>query len=241
MPDLAPLVSATMRTTSMHVAEVFGKQHAHILRAVAALESGTQEARAFNRSNFGAIDFVDGRGRTQPGIEMTRDGFTVLTMGMAGKRAYAWKLKYLAAFNAMEANLAKEADKLEWKAARLGVKQVRRSFTNTVAAFVAYAKAQGSQSADRYYSNLTTMEYKALGLLEMQKSALGNFRDTLDLMDIAYLNVAEITAKVAIEEGMAAGVHYKEIYQLAKQRVTDYANVVTLSCPSKYVLVKQSQ
>jgi Rha family phage regulatory protein len=237
MSNLTPIISSTMRTTSMHVAEVFGKTHANILLALRNLSAPD----IFNRFNFKAIEFLDGRGRTQQGVEMTRSGFTILAMGMQGKKAMDWKLKYMAAFDAMEAKLSKEADKLEWKAARLGVKQVRKDFVNTVADFVAYAKTQGSQSADRYYSNLTTMEYKALGLLEMQKSALGSFRDTLDLMDIAYLNVAELTAKAAIEDGMKAGTHYKEIFQLAKQRVTDYANVVTISRPSKYVLVKQSQ
>lgn len=235
------LANPEMRTTSMTVADVFGKQHAHILRAIYALPSDTTEARAFNRSNFGAIDFLDGRGRTQKGIAMTRDGFTLLAMGFTGSKAHAWKLKYLAAFNAMEAQLVKQHSNLEWAAARVNIKQVRRSFTDVVARFVEYAKGQGSESAERYFANLTKMEYKALGLLEMQKTAIGNFRDTLDLMDIAYLHVAEMTAQAAIEEGIEAGTHYKEIYQLAKQRVEAYANVVAVSRPSKYKSITLTQ
>jgi Rha family phage regulatory protein len=229
------LVSDDMRTDSLRVAEHFKKPHATVLRAIQRLAVSD----AFGRSNYAATSYIDSWNRTQAKVEMTRDGFAMLAMGFTGREASEWKEKYLAAFNAMESKLAKDADKLEWKSARLGIKQVRRSFTDTVADFVAYAKAQGSESAERYYSNLTKMEYKALGLLEMQKTAIGNFRDTLDIIDIAYLNVAEITAKVAIEEGMAAGVHYKEIYQLAKQRVTDYANVMSISRPSKYTALSK--
>ena len=34
---------------------------------------------------------------------MTRDAFTLLVMGMTGKAAIMWKLKYIEAFNALEA------------------------------------------------------------------------------------------------------------------------------------------
>ena len=37
---------------------------------------------------------------------MTRDGFTLLAMGFTGTKALQWKIKYIAAFNDMEAKLA---------------------------------------------------------------------------------------------------------------------------------------
>jgi Phage regulatory protein Rha (Phage_pRha) len=163
----------------------------------------------------------------RPEVIMTRDGFAILAMGFTGAKAMQWKLKFLDAFNAMEQRLAKESDKLEWKAARLQIGQVRRSFTDTIKHFVEYATAQGSESAFRYYQLLTTMEYKALGLLEMQKTALGNFRDTLDLMDISHLQVAEMTAKGALQHAMDVKMHYKEAFQFAKQKVTAYAEAVS--------------
>jgi len=39
---------------------------------------------------------------------MTRDGFTLIVMGFTGKDAMAWKLRYIEAFNAMEAELAQQ-------------------------------------------------------------------------------------------------------------------------------------
>lgn len=226
MNDLI-LVSVDMRTTSMQVAKRFNKPHAMVIRALKDLRASLAEINHKDVSNYADISYADGMNRMQQGVSMSRDGFTLLAMGFTGKDALSWKLKFLAAFNAMEAKLAKDNDKLEWKAARLQIKQVRASFTNAVKDFVTYAEAQGSTSASRYYGNITKMEYQALGLLELQKSAMGNFRDTLDLIDLSYLQVAEITAKAALENGMEQKMHYKEIYIFAKQKVTEYANSVS--------------
>ena len=48
--------------------------------------------------------------RPSPVCHISRDGFTVLAMGFTGKRAMAWKLAYIAAFNAMEAHIAIQRD-----------------------------------------------------------------------------------------------------------------------------------
>jgi hypothetical protein len=176
---------------------------------------------------------------------MTRDGFSLLAMGFHGREAMEWKLKFLEAFNAMEAKLIELASKakapkappIDWAAARLQGKQARKDFTDTVKKFVDYATAQGSQSASMYYMNLTKMEYKALDLLDLQKSAIGNFRDTLDGIDVGFLHVAEIIAASALEAGMADGIHYKEVFQLAKQKVQAYAATVSMPIVHKYKLL----
>jgi Rha family phage regulatory protein len=224
MTALAIQISPTMRTTSMEVAKVFGKTHATVIRAIAAIRIDLPG----DVNIYADISYVDSMNRPQTGIEMTRDGFSLLAMGFMGRDALQWKLKFLAAFNAMEATILKNNDKLEWKAARLQIKAVRATFVTSVKDFVDYATAQGSTSAHRYYGNLTKMEYSALGLLDQQKSALGNFRETLDIIDLGYLGVAEITAKAALEYGMQQKMHYKEIYQYAKQKVTEYANAVSI-------------
>lgn len=36
---------------------------------------------------------------------MTRDGFSLLAMGFTGKKAIEWKIKYINAFNKMEAEI----------------------------------------------------------------------------------------------------------------------------------------
>lgn len=217
------VISNTMEVSSRVVAEVFNKPHHRVLHAISQLAT----PGSFNKTNFRARSFTDSRGKSQPEVIMTRDGFVLLAMGFTGSKAIDWKVKFLAAFNAMEQELLKKADRLEWKQARLQVKEVRKSFTNAVQDFVEYATAQGSQSAKLYYANITKMEYKALDLLERQQTALGNFRDTLDTMDISSLIMAEVIAKGALEYGMAQKMHYKEVYILAKTKVKDYADSIS--------------
>jgi len=222
---MGDLILPSMRTTSMRVAEYFEIRHATVIRAINTMETSA----IFNEHNFVLITYIDSRGRTQTGVEMTRDGFSMLAMGFTGRKAASWKEKFLAAFNAMEAKHKADAEKMDWKAARLGLASARRELTDVVKEFVDYATAQGSGSASRYYVNITKMEYKALGLLEAQKTAVGNFRDTLDVLDIAHLHGAEATAKEALRLGMEQSIPYKEIYILARQKVTEYADVLSFA------------
>ena len=213
------LVNKEMTTSSRIIAEYFGKAHRNVLQAIEKLECGDD----FNLLNFKRIDFEDGKGRTYREYIISRDGFTILAMGFTGKKAMVWKLKFLAAFNAMETELIKDRSNIEWKAARLQGKAVRKNTTETIQDFVEYATVQGSVNAKMYYSNITKMEYKALDILEQSKQSSGNFRDTLDLMQIGFLQVAENIASAAMQKGMIDELHYKEIYIFAKEKVTDYA------------------
>lgn len=85
--------------SSRQVAEDFEKQHGHILRDIEDYKKDV--------SNFGEMFFEttepDAYDRPQKVYHMTRDGFSLLAMGFSGSKALTWKLKYIAAFNAMEA------------------------------------------------------------------------------------------------------------------------------------------
>ncbi len=89
-------------TTSLKVAEVFGKQHAHVLRAIRELEVPDD----FRASNFGLAEFADAQGKKRPMFHITRDGFTLLAMGFTGKEAMQFKIAYIEAFNAMEREIS---------------------------------------------------------------------------------------------------------------------------------------
>ena len=214
-----------IRTTSRVVAQVFGKAHRDVLRAIRNLETPDE----FNLRNFAQTEFKDDKGRAFPEYTMTRDGFMFLVMGFTGAKAVGMKLKFIEAFNAMEAKLAKQNDQVEWKVARLQGKAIRSVLTDTLQEFVQYAKAQNSENAERYYGSITLMEYKALSLIEKGAKVGKNFRDTLDGMQVATLTVAENVARQAIQRGMAQKMHYKEIYQMAKMDVERLADVVSFT------------
>lgn len=97
--ELVKIENDRMLTDSRIVAETFGKDHRHVLRDIDNIKKDV--------SNFGQMFFEteapDSYGRLQRVYQMTRDGFTLLAMGFTGSDAMEWKLKYLEAFNKMEA------------------------------------------------------------------------------------------------------------------------------------------
>jgi Rha family phage regulatory protein len=212
------------RVSSRFIAEKFGKSHKNVIQSIENIDCSEE----FSRLNFQPSDFEATRGKFFKEYLITRDGFSFLCMGFTGKEAARWKERFIEAFNAMERELLKQNDKLEWKAARLQIKAVRHSFTDTIKDFVEYATAQGSESAHRYYTSLTKMEYAALGLVEYGSKVPDGFRDSLDLMGLGFLTAAEQIARRAIAEGMNRQMHYKDIYQFAKGEVMRYAEAIKL-------------
>ena len=95
------VVDGRVKTTSRQVAEVFGKQHKDVLKAIDNLEC----SEAFNRRNFAPVDYIDGKGELRRMVEMTFDGFVFLVMGFTGPKAAAFKEAYIAAFNTMRGQL----------------------------------------------------------------------------------------------------------------------------------------
>lgn len=93
-------------TTSLAVSNHFGKKHKNVLQAIENLECSDE----FVKLNFQPISYRDGMNREKPAYEITRDGFVFLCMGFTGSAAAQWKERYIAAFNAMEARLAKPCE-----------------------------------------------------------------------------------------------------------------------------------
>ena len=92
--------------SSRDVARVFEKEHFNVIRDIKNLECDEE----FNAINFEAVDYTDAKGEKRPMYLLTRDGFTLLAMGFTGEKAMKFKLKYIAAFNAMEEQLKNPFD-----------------------------------------------------------------------------------------------------------------------------------
>lgn len=88
-------------TTSLKVAEIFGKRHDRVIRAIKELDCSDE----FRLPNFGETSYLDSQNRLQPMFEMTKDGFTFLVMGFTGPEAAKFKEAYIRAFNMMETTL----------------------------------------------------------------------------------------------------------------------------------------
>jgi Rha family phage regulatory protein len=89
-------------TTSLKVAEVFGKRHDNVLQAIDNLIAQDNSLAL----NFQGMEIIEknalGRSFKIKHYEMDRDGFTYLALGFTGAKALKFKKEYVAAFNKME-------------------------------------------------------------------------------------------------------------------------------------------
>ena len=101
MNELVKIKNNQVVVSSRQVAEKFGKQHKDVLENIREIIKAENSALTFYQENT----YKAGTGKSYPEYLMNRDGFTLLAMGFTGKDALHWKMKYIAAFNEMEAKL----------------------------------------------------------------------------------------------------------------------------------------
>ena len=91
-------------TTSLKIAEVFGKEHFHVIRDIRGLINQMKGvSKIGDTPMFQETTYIhEQNGQTYPMYYLNRDGFTLLAMGFTGKKALEFKLKYINAFNEME-------------------------------------------------------------------------------------------------------------------------------------------
>lgn len=106
MSDLVVMKDQQVVTTSLQVAETFGKQHKHVLEAIDELMMGVAENSA---DLFYEDTYIHPQNKQKyRQIIMNRDGFTLLAMGFTGKSAIQFKLQYIRAFNQMEEHIKQQ-------------------------------------------------------------------------------------------------------------------------------------
>lgn len=104
LKDLVIMRNGEAVTDSLKVAETFGKQHRNVLQGIRNLTAENSAVKTM----FVESDYVNKRGQEYPIIYMNRDGFTLIVMGFTGKKAMQFKLKYIEAFNKMEAYIREQ-------------------------------------------------------------------------------------------------------------------------------------
>ena len=133
-----------LRTTSIKVAEAFGKLHKDVIRKIESLEC----SKDFHERNFAPmqIDVEIGNGavRKSPAYEMTKDGFMFLVMGFTGKAAASIKEAYINAFNLMSSRLfGSQPTPTEPPRLTHATKQQREPLVNAVRRLVKVAQSKG--------------------------------------------------------------------------------------------------
>jgi Rha family phage regulatory protein len=97
-------------TTSTSVAAQFNKRHDNVMREIRKLIPQLSQEQRLNFEELSRqVKTANGGVNNYTEYNLTRDGFALLAMGFTGKNALQFKLKYLAAFNAMETELVRIA------------------------------------------------------------------------------------------------------------------------------------
>lgn len=100
MESLVRIENNEVVVSSREVAKNFGKEHKNVLVNIRdILVAENQATKFFHETTH------EYRGQKFPEYLMNRDGFTLLVMGFTGRAALEWKIKYIQAFNEMEAQI----------------------------------------------------------------------------------------------------------------------------------------
>lgn len=121
MNELVIMKDKQAVTSSLQVAETFGKNHRDVLRAIDDLKDVRNFAQMFSETNL-----PDSYGRNRRGYYMNRDGFTLLAMGFTGSKALQFKLQYIDAFNEMEQQVKFQVPSTLPEALRLAADQAEK-------------------------------------------------------------------------------------------------------------------
>lgn len=215
MNELINIKNDEAVTDSLIIAESFGKKHSDVLEKIERIISNSAEksAQCFKKSYY-----KDASGKTNPKYYINRDGFTFLVMGFTGKKADAWKWKYIDAFNSME-KIIREKSTSAWIETRQQGKLTRKAETDVLKQLVEYAKKQGSGHADMLYMTYSKLANKYAGV---------DKRDNATVMQLNNLSLMEHIILNVIQNGITAGMYYKEIYKASKARLESMKDIAFL-------------
>ena len=105
-------------TTSLIIAQIFMKEHKHVLRDIEQLTCSQE----FRQSNFGLSSYFSSQNKELPMFEVTKDGFSFLVMGYTGEKASQFKETFIREFNKREAFL-KDDDYIIYRAFEISKKR----------------------------------------------------------------------------------------------------------------------
>lgn len=223
--ELTKIQSGDVLCDSRVIAEKFEKSHDYVIKRIRKLDERLVRQKFGTKNNSIIKERIHKyRGREFPYFLLNRKAFTLLVMGFTGDKAFEWQERFYDAFSAMEKALLNQSS-IEWKKQREQGKLIRSEETDAIQKFVEYAKSQGSKNAQWYYKHFTNATYKALQLIQHKQP---NLRETLDMLELNQLLLAENVALRSIEENMKSGEHYKAIFANVKNDIEKFASTLFL-------------
>lgn len=199
-------------TTSLKVAEVFGKVHAKVMRDIEKLDCSDE----FTIANFGKRTFKTEQGNEYPMYEITKDGFVFLVMGYTGKKAAGFKEAYIRKFNEMEAELKSQQTK-QLSAAESLLQSVQLLVAHERQLSLLEQKQENMQKAmNGLFDRVNSLSFEN----DMMKQKLNNEIERYTVIGYCSLHKIDITRKeAAIIGGACARMCKKE--NIATESIAD--------------------
>ena len=228
MQDVITMMDNEPRVSSKHLAEGFEVAHTSVQKMMLKYRAEMEqlgkvvEVKArFSKTHLNSADLkseLSGQEKLEYFLnEQQATFFGQLTRN--SEVSVKFKLSLTKEFFAMRnklQNLKAHQSTEEWQAARVEGKAHRRTETDAIKKLVDYAKSQGSKNADHYYTNITKVENAALFVIA---GTYKNLRDVMSSKQLFQIACADQLVEKAINEGIAKGLPYGDVFQLVKADV----------------------
>lgn len=233
---LIQIESGEAWTTSLAIAEAFGRAHRSVLESLDSLiADGTLEREHEIVPTFREIPGPNGATRQERCFRLNERAALIAMPFVGGAKSRDGQKRLVDAFMEMRRILRQHeahGRTVDWVEARGKGKEVRHDATDAIKDLIEYAKEQGSRNAHRYYLAITRMGYREI--FNIGKEAVeDNFRDGLSTTQLVNLATAETIIVRALNEGMAQGLHYKDVFRLAQNRVASLCSLIGKTVPAK--------
>ncbi len=217
MKELVQIVKNEVFTNSLIIAEGTGNQHKNVKELIQKYQKDVKE--------FGTLSVLNGESTGGRPLELyllnEQQATFVMTLLRNSNKVVAFKKELVRQFYQMRQYIL-EHNSSHWQQTRLESKTTRRMETDEIKQLVEYAKKQGSEHAERYYTLFSKLANKAVGIGKDQ-------REQLSVRQLNNLTLAEQIIGEVIRQGMAAGAYYKEIYRACSDRLGQFQAIAYLA------------
>jgi phage regulator Rha-like protein len=234
MKDLVVPYNGEPRASTKLIAEGFGVEHRSVIKLVQTYLSdfiefgnipGTSGKKSIKLDSISNAIY-DGGKRQETILFLNEEQATFLgTLMRNSEKSVPFKKMLVRDYYRIRNVLAKTTEQrtdAEWIESRKDGKSNRIDETDWIQKFVDYAREQGSKSPDKYFMNISTMENS---LLFIVSGKFKNLRDVMTKDQLITISIGDNIVKKALREGMEKKMFYKDIFQMAKSSVMQFAAV----------------
>lgn len=165
-----------LKTTSLKIAEAFGKRHAHVIRDIQKIIKNIADLEHAPKFGLMSVDVEIGNGaiKKSPAYEMDKDGFMLVVMGYTGEAAMKIKVAYINTFNLMHAKLFPKRNGL------VELPPTRETLHAQLQEYFEIFRKEDT-SWERYRKKLTPVQLKQINarIDELEAQQIGTSREDL--------------------------------------------------------------